>query len=122
MGLYQTLWSTNKSYREKHTYIEDVFDCDDMTIDLWNLLYKQGMTSAIVAGNLDMNNEKLRECDHTWLVIIHRGEDALYQLFAIESTNGEVYAYDKNTRAFEQYFQGYYYSSPSDFKEDTEWR
>ena len=83
--LYQTLWSINKSYREKHTYIKDVFDCDDMTIDLWNLLYEQGMTSVIAVGNLDMNNEKFRECDHTWLVIIHRGEDTLYQLFAIES-------------------------------------
>ena len=32
--LYRKLWSINKSYRETHTYIEGVFDCDDMTIDL----------------------------------------------------------------------------------------
>ena len=117
--LYRKLWSINKLYRETHAYIEGVFDCNDMTIDLWNILHKQGITSVIVVGNLDLDKERFRECDHTWLLIQHSRDGSLYRCFIIESTNGEVYAFDLKTKAFAQYIEGYYYSSPSDFREDT---
>ncbi len=120
--LYQKLWSINKLYRETHTYIEGVFDCNDMTIDLWNILHKQGITSVIAVGNLDLDKERFRECDHTWLLIQHSRDGSLYRCFIIESTNGEVYAFDLKTKALAQYIEGYYYSSPSDFREDTKER
>lgn len=120
-GLYYKLWSINQSYRKTHTYIKGVYDCDDMTIDLWYILHNQGITSVIIAGNLDLDKERFRECDHTWLLIEH-SRDGLYQIFIIESTNGEVYAFDLKTKAFAQYLYGYYYSSPSNFKEDNQGR
>lgn len=120
--LYQKLVSINKSYCETHTYIKGVFDCNDMTIDLWNILHKQGITSVIVVGNLELDKERFRECDHTWLLIQHSRDGSLYRCFVIESTNGEVYAFDLKTKAFAQYTEGYYYSSPSNFKEDNQER
>jgi hypothetical protein len=118
LELYQKLISFNSSYHKENTYIEGVFDCNDMAVDIWNILYKQGIVSVIVAGNLDIDKERFAECNHAWLLILHRGKDSLYSIFIIEPTNGETYAFDPETKTFVQYMQGYFYSSPSDLRAD----
>ena len=116
-SLYQTLISINKSYHKNHTYIEGVFDCDEMAIDIWNILYDQGVTSVIVAGNLDINKEGFTESNHAWLLVMHK--DTGYRIFIVEPTNGDTYAVGPKTPEFEQYVQGYFFASPSDFRAYT---
>lgn len=118
LELYQKLISFNSSYHKENTYIEGVFDCNDMAVDIWNILYKQGIVSVIVAGNLDIDKERFAECNHAWLLILHRDKDSLYRIFIIEPTNGETYAFDPETKTLVQYMQGYFYSSPSDLRAD----
>jgi hypothetical protein len=120
--LWAKIWSVNREYRKTHTYIEDVFDCDNMTLDLWNILHEQVITSIIVVGNLDLDEERFRECNHTWLLIQHTNEGSSYYCYIIESTNGEVYSFDLKTKEFAQYIEGYYYSSPSNFLADNKER
>ena len=116
-SLYQTLISINKSYHQNHTYIEGVFDCDEMAIDIWNILYNQGVTSVIVAGNLDINKEGFTKSNHAWLLVIHK--DTGYRIFIVEPTNGDTYAVGPKTLEFAQYVQGYFFASPSDFRAYT---
>ncbi|MFC1994892.1 J domain-containing protein [Chloroflexota bacterium] len=118
--LYRTISAINEEYYKEHVLIAGESDSDDMAIDIWNILRKQGITSIIVTGNLGLNNERFQERNHTWLLINHRSEDAGYRIFIVESTNGKVGAFDKSTNEGLQYLQGYYYSSPSDFKADIE--
>lgn len=118
--LYRTISSINEEYYKEHVLIAGESDSDDMAIDIWNILRKQGITSIMVTGNLGLKNERFQERNHTWLLVNHRSEDAGYRIFIIESTNGKVGAFDKSTNAGLQYLQGYYYSSPSDFRADIE--
>ena len=116
--LYQTLISINRLYHKNHAYIKGVFDCDDMAIDIWNILYKQGVTSVIGVGNLELDQEKFTQVDHAWLIVMYKDmyKDAGWYIFILEPTNGETYAFDFRTKAFSPYLQGYFFASPSDFE------
>jgi len=109
--LSQTLFSINEEYHKTHTYIEGEFDCNDMAVELWNILHKQGIASLIVVGNPDLENESFAECNHAWLVVPY-----LYipDFFVVEPTNGEVYIGEEG----KQYQEGYYYTSPSNLRAD----
>jgi hypothetical protein len=120
--LYQTLRSVNKSYHEKHIYIEGVFACANMAVDIWNILDKQGITSAIIVGNLDLDKESFAECNHAWILIIHKDVDSGFIILIMETTNGETYFFDPKTLAFAQYLQGYYFLTPSDLRAYTKGR
>jgi len=110
------LYSINKQYYQTHAYIEGEFDCNDMAVGLWNALLEKDITSVIVVGNLDLDNESFAECDHTWLLITYIG----FRVYAIETTNGEVYsvAYDidGSGEQLKQYLEGYYFALPSDLR------
>ncbi len=109
--LSQTPFSINEEYHKTHTYIEGEFDCNDMAVELWNILHKQGIASLIVVGNPDLENESFAECNHAWLVVPY-----LYipDFFVVEPTNGEVYIGEEG----KQYQEGYYYTSPSNLRAD----
>lgn len=113
-SLYRTLISTNRLYHQDHTYVKGVSDCDDMAIDIWNILYNKGITSVIVVGNLDIDEEGFTKSNHAWLLVMHK--DTGYRIFIIETTNGETYVFDPKTMDFAQYLQGYFFASPSDLK------
>ena len=90
-----------------------------MAIDIWNILYEQGIASVIGVGNLDIDQEKFAQIDHAWLVVMHNdmhNEDDGWHIFILEPTNGETYAFDIKTMAFSEYLQGYFFESPSDFE------
>ena len=120
--LYEYLISTNALYYKQHTYIEGVFDCSDMAVEIWNILYNNGVISILVVGNLATNHEQFLQTDHVWLQVIHKDttKEAGIHIFFIEPTNGETYAYDpSNKEFFLPYVQGYYYSSPSNLIADV---
>ena len=113
--LNETLCSINTEYHETHTYIEGEFDCNDMAVELWNILHKEGIVSLIVVGSLDLENETFGECNHSWLVVPYLLNPSF---LVVEPTNGEVYS---DERA-EPYQEGYYYTSPSNLRADIKER
>ena len=76
-----------RTYHRMHTYIPNETDCNDMAVDLWNMLFTEGIKSAIVVGNLDIGYAKFSECNHAWLIVF----DAEGKYSVLEPTTGEVF-------------------------------
>jgi len=118
--LQQTTREINSLYFETHTYVEGETDCNDMAIDIWNMLQTQGITSIIVFGSLESTGETFAECNHAWLLIYNSEGGA----FALEPTNGELYFAEdvEQYPELEQYWAGYFYTKPSDLRADLKER
>lgn len=107
-----------------HDYIENEYDCNDMAIDIWNMLAKGGstwpsITSIIVIGDLDMEGESFSDCDHAWIVILNHTSDDVVTIYALEPTTSEIYRYTANENdPNRKYFEGFFYSKPSDLRAD----
>lgn len=110
--LQQTARDVNTSYFEWHTYIAGETDCNDMAVDIWDMLKKRGIIALIAIGNLKLESETFAQCDHTWLVIIGSTGKA----FALEPTNGQLYF--KGDSNAEQYMHFFIYAKPSDLRAD----
>ncbi len=93
-------------YSETHTYIDDgVFDCDNMAMDVWNLIESQGINAQIAVGNVDMSDESLEDMNHAWVL----AEVAPQSWVAIECTGGYV-TYD------EEYYSGWFFDTPKNYQ------
>jgi hypothetical protein len=93
-----------------HTYSEyDLFVCADMAIDVWNMVKTQGINTEIAVGNVDDPNADWTEYDHAWVL----AEVSSDTWLALETTGGYV-TYDEN------YYSGYFFDSPREFKEYLE--
>lgn len=118
--LQTTVQTVSEEYYRTHTYIKDETDCNDMVVDIWNMLYTEGITSVIVIGNHDIEGEYFEDCDHAWILIYdYKGAS-----FALEATEGFlIFAEDvENDSSLDQYWEGYFYAKPSDLREDLYWR
>lgn len=120
--LQLTLEEIAQQYYRTHTYYEGETDCNDMAVDLWNMLLTQDIKSVIVVGNRDMTGETLEESDHAWLYAFNADGKVIY----VEPTTGEVF-YGKlpdgttNPKAV-SYREGFMYRQPSDLRKDLkEW-
>lgn len=107
-------------YFDTHTYIEDETDCNDMAVDVWNMLHTEGIKSVIVIGNHNLTGEYFNECDHAWLLLFNSEGYS----FALETTEGTLFfaedaEYDTQ---IEQYWEGFLYLKPSDLKADILWQ
>jgi len=106
-------------YHSSHVYIADETDCDDMSVDIWNMLLAQNIKSVIVIGNLENKNATFTEANHAWLVVYNfEGKYAI-----LEPTTGEViYGVNvdgtHNTR-IDPYYSGWAYKKPSDLWQDV---
>ena len=114
--LYAVIADMNSLYHRAHTYVPGKADCDDMAADLWKCLAGRGITSLIVAGNLETAGESFAECNHAWLVVYNSEGSAA----ALEVTTGRTYTWaDTLDRApLRQYWEGFVYESPTGLAED----
>lgn len=110
--LQEIVQDVNDLYFETHTYVEGETDCNDMACDVWNMLLSKGITSIIVIGNLDLEEENFAECNHAWLWVYNSTGTP----FALEPTNGEL-IFAENPEA-NQYGEGFFYTKPSDLRAD----
>jgi len=120
LELYQEILLVNSLYFETHTYIPGETDCNDMAIDIWNMLMTDGIVSLIMVGNLEMSQERFQDCNHAWLVIYNADGAAL----ALEPTNGEIYTWE-DAQIYPhlmQYWEGFVYEKPSDLRADLKER
>ncbi|MFA5064946.1 MAG: zinc ribbon domain-containing protein [Dehalococcoidia bacterium] len=116
----------NQQYLRTHTYIKGETDCNDMAIDIWNMLQTQGIVSIIVAGNVDdpAPLTSLNQCNHAFLLIFNLGEgESTPRAFFLEPTNGQCYFsedFERNPQLKLYLYRGFYYTKPSDLKADLQ--
>jgi len=110
--LQQTVREVNTAYYEWHTYILGETDCNDMAVDIWDMLRRKGIISLIADGNLELDQETFDQCNHTWLLILNSSGGA----FALEPTNGKLYF--KSAPNSDQYMENFLYALPSDLRAD----
>lgn len=113
----QKVKDIGQQYNSSHTYIPNETDCADMAVDLWNMLFTQGIKSVIVVGNIDNNNATFSEANHAWLYVFN--SEAKFCI--LESTTGEVFFMttgDQNDPAM-KYLSGWLYKDPSDLWKDV---
>jgi len=91
--------------------------CANLSVGIWEALYyKYGISSVIVVGNLEMNNETLDQCDYVWLRVCSKDYSAdTLGCYYIDSTTADIYG----AGVSEQYYEGYYYTSPDTLMADT---
>jgi len=127
--LFEAIYQIGKSYAQTHVYVPGETDCNDMAIDLWNMLHKKGITSVIAIGNLDMTGEKFTESNHAWLMIF-----TPKAYLVLEPTSGTVFIpvkdgglackgeagvlYESKHSKF-QYIEAWFYAKPSDLRADV---
>ena len=99
-----------QQYYETHTYIQnDVFDCDNMACDVWNILKTKGINAKIVVGNIDLEEYGIEDWNHAWII----AEVSPNTWLAIECTSGcVVYRWD-NPR----YYYGHFFSNPKSLRD-----
>jgi predicted nucleic acid-binding Zn-ribbon protein len=107
-----------ESYNNAHTYIEGEFDCNDMAVELWNILFSRDIKSVIVIGDRDESGETFEECNHAWLYVF----DAEGQVIYMEPTSGQT-IYGRLTDGTTNpdaapYREGFIYERPSDLWKD----
>jgi len=100
-----------EEYYSTHTYQgDDVFDCDNMAQDVWNMLKTKGINSKLVLGNVDhFGPLSLDDVNHVWLIAEISPEEWL----AIETTGGFIVYSDDNDR----YYNGYFFSNPKNYRD-----
>jgi len=96
------------SYYDTHTYYDDdVFDCDNMAQDVWNMLETEGINAKVMIGNVDRTNAlTLEDCNHAWVM----AEVSPNTWLAIECTGGYV-VYDDD-----RYYEGFSFDNPKNYR------
>jgi len=97
-------------YSQNHVYIsDDVFDCDNMAQDLWNIFKAKGINSELVLGNINhFGPLTLDDCNHMWLLVeIERNE-----WLAVETTGGFI-VYEEDSG----YYTGYFFNNPKNYRD-----
>ncbi|MBT3362982.1 MAG: hypothetical protein HN929_13000 [Chloroflexi bacterium] len=109
-----------------HQYVKNEYDCNDMAVDIWNMLGVGGddwepIKSVIVIGNLDEVKETYDQCNHAWLIILNKPPGGFVTIYALEPTNGLMYRHTGNDADVDpnaKYFEGFFYANPSGLRED----
>ena len=111
--LYEKLKEINWANYMDSVYMVTEYDCNDLSVTVWNRLHNEAITSVIVLGNLDIDGATWSETNHCWLIVLSQTK-----LYAVECTNGSVYPY----KGHEQYFAGFFYLKPSELRDDLGYR
>lgn len=115
---HETIRDIGTEYHSTHIYIPGETDCDDMAVDIWNMLLAQNIKSVIVIGNLENKTATFTDANHSWLVVYnYEGKYAI-----LEPTTGEV-IYGINVDGtynskIDPYYSGWAYKKPSDLWQD----
>ena len=75
-----------KNYANTHHYEENTYDCDDMAMDVWNMLKKEGINARLTVGDVEKEIRFPWEANHAW-VLAEVNQD---QWLLLEATGGYV--------------------------------
>lgn len=103
-------------YRKNHTYMDgDVYDCDNMAKDVWNILRTKGFRAKLAGGNAEKDVMKTTEtylmgASHAWVM----AELAPNDWMALECTGGFLVPREKNPL---YYTSAIFFSDPTEMEE-----
>lgn len=99
-----------KFYASTHVYsIGDLFECGDMSMDVWNMLKAQNINAKIQIGGTTKDLKEIQDSDHAWVL----AEVGPAQYLALETTSGGVVTQQSNP----YYYKGWSFKNPKDFKD-----
>ena len=104
----ETVTKLIKYYYETHTYLKDIYDCNNMSDDIWDMLKALGISSRLAIGNVDQPISDILASNHAW-VMADIGDG---NFLALETTNGLTVTRDQNPL----YYTGWYFTSPDRVK------
>jgi len=85
MDSYVEISTVARNFAATHTYVENVYDCDEASIDLANEYRALGYNATLMIGNPLREVRSLLDINHAWVLIeVHD------QWIAVESTKGEI--------------------------------
>ena len=92
-------------YSSSHKYYDDIYDCDQMAGDFWDMLMWAGIPAKIVVGNVNRSMESISDINHAWTI----AEVAQGKWLALDPTSGTVhYAADDPL-----YYRGVVFNNPA---------
>ena len=103
-----------QNYKASHLYEKDVYDCNNMASDVWNMLKAQGINSVIVVGSIQYLITDILQSDHAWVL----AEVAPGEKLALDATIGQAFTQTANSR----YFRGWSFTDPADLKANDDLR
>lgn len=53
----------------------DTFDCKNSALLMYEYFTEKGYECQIISGNLELKNEYIMDCNHTWVLVNKTGED-----------------------------------------------
>lgn len=99
-----------EEYHRTHTYsLPDLFVCEDMAVEFWNILKTNGFNAKIAVGNVEKENADISEYNHAWVLV----EIEPFKYLACEVTGGYIVYYEYNPN----YYKYPAFDSPAEFKE-----
>ncbi|MBN1693402.1 MAG: hypothetical protein JW845_07605 [Dehalococcoidales bacterium] len=96
------------NYEASHLYERDVYDCNNMASDVWNMLKAQGIDAVIVVGSVEYIITDIVQSDHAWVL----AEVAPGEFLALDATIGHAFTPETGSR----YFRGWSFANPADLK------
>jgi outer membrane murein-binding lipoprotein Lpp len=102
------------NYEASHLYEKDVYDCNNMASDVWNMLKAQGIGAVIVVGSVEHTVTDILDSDHAWVL----AEISPGEFLALDATIGHVFTPDTGSR----YFRGWAFANPADLKANDDLR
>ena len=99
-----TVRDITSNYFLKHRYYLDVFDCDQMSADLWDQVMAANITAKIVLGNSEKPVSIMDDVNHAWVI----AEISPGQWLALDPTSGGYILKDWNP----YYYRGLVFDNP----------
>jgi phage shock protein A len=94
-------------YANTHYYEENIFDCTDMSDDVWNMLKAQGISARLVVGNPNVPAfDDITLSNHSWVM----AEVAPGEYLAVEAVGGYTVSRQSNGG----YYRGWTFNNPAE--------
>jgi hypothetical protein len=115
------VWMVNTLYHGTHTYMEGMFDCKFMAIDVWNMIESRGINARIVVGDTSHRADSIENATHAWVVAEVRPGSWV----AVEPTGGYLICDDGVENICEKtnplYYEGWMYENPIEYAQRIRW-
>ena len=102
---YTAVLGITENYYNEHQYYIDVYDCDQMSSDLWDQFMARGINSKLVAGDVEKDITAPEDINHVWVI----AEIVPGQWIAADPTEGGVHLNKISPR----YYKGYVFDDPT---------
>lgn len=98
-----------QQYHSTHSYYSnDIFDCDNMASDVWDMVKSKGINAKIKVGRVDYKIDKITEANHAWVL----AEVAPDSWIALEATSGQIIKKENPL-----YFWGWSFNNPKQLRD-----